>query len=334
VNRRVLVTGGAGYIGSVVVEELIARGAERVVVLDDLSRGHAAAVPPEARLIVGDVADGELVRGLCAEERIDGVVHLAAWSLVGQSVTMPAEYYRANVIKGLCLLEALLGAGVRRFVFSSTAAVYGDAGDAPIEETTPVHPTNPYGETKLAIEKALAWYERAYGLRYASLRYFNAAGASEARGEHHDPETHLIPIVLQVAAGKRPHLDVYGDDYPTKDGTCVRDYIHVRDLADAHVRALTALEQRSLGAYNLGCGGGFSVLEVVEAARAVTGHPIPVKMAPRRAGDPATLVASSRRITEELGWRPARQDLRAIVADAWRWAERHPDGYPATGRSG
>jgi UDP-glucose 4-epimerase len=323
---RALVTGGAGYVGSVVVEELLAAGAERVVVLDDLSKGHAPAVVAPATLVRGDIGDAALVVALCREHAIDVCVHLAARSLVGESVEKPAMYYDANVVRGLALLDALIAAGVHRVVFSSTAAVYGEPASSPITEDFATAPTNPYGDSKLAFERALAWYDRAYGVRYASLRYFNAAGATPHNGEQHDPETHLIPSVLEVARGRRAAAFVFGTDYPTPDGTCVRDYIHVSDLARAHAMAIPALDRGSR-IYNLGCGGGYSVAEVIAMAREVTGHPIPVVESPRRAGDPAVLVASSERIRGELGWRPDKQDLRAILADAWAWLRAHPDGY-------
>jgi UDP-glucose 4-epimerase len=322
----VLVTGGAGYIGSVVVEELL-RDGHAVVVYDSLYKGHRAAVAPEAAFVEGDLLDAPTLRAALGDHRIEAVVHMAADSLVGESVQDPAKYFRNNVVAGLALLDAMRAAGVPRLVFSSTAAVYGEPAKQPIEETDPTAPTNPYGETKLAFERALACYEAAYGLRYASLRYFNAAGATTRCGEVHAPETHLIPLVLQAAAGQQPHVTVFGDDYPTRDGTCVRDYIHVVDLARAHVLALGILDERS-AIYNLGCGGdGYTVREVIDTARAVTGCDVPVQMGPRRAGDPAVLIASSDRIKRDLGWRPAHQDLRAIVASAWAWLQAHPDGY-------
>jgi UDP-glucose 4-epimerase len=323
---RVLVTGGAGYIVSVVVEELVGDGHE-VVVYDDLSKGHEAAVSPDARLVVGNLLDGAHVAATMRSSGTEAVVHMAASSLVGESVAKPAEYYANNVVAGLSLLRAMLECDVTRVVFSSTAAVYGEPAKQPIEEVDPVAPTNPYGETKLAFERMLGWFEQAYALRYASLRYFNAAGATERCGESHDPETHLIPIVLQAAAGARPDVTVFGTDYPTPDGTCVRDYIHVVDLARAHVLALDLVGERS-AVFNLGCGGrGYSVREVVDVAREVTGREIPVRTGPRRPGDPAVLVASSDRIRGELGWKPERQDLRDIVASAWAWLGRHPSGY-------
>lgn len=323
---RVLVTGGAGYIGSVVVEELIKDGHEAVV-YDNLDKGHRAAIASEAKFVEADLMDGEELRRTLFAERIEAVIHMAASSLVGESVEHPAKYYRNNVLAGLALLDAMRDAEVKRIVFSSTAAVYGEPEKQPIEETDLSVPTNPYGETKLAFEQALKWYDRAYGLRSASLRYFNAAGATGRCGESHHPETHLIPIVLQAAAGARAAVEIYGEDYATRDGTCVRDYIHVVDLARAHVLALGVVDEGSR-TYNLGCGGdGYSVREVIETARAVTGRDIPVRVSARRPGDPAVLVASSEKIRRELGWQPAMQDLRAIIESAWRWMQEHPSGY-------
>jgi UDP-glucose 4-epimerase len=323
---RVLVTGGAGYIGSVVAEELLADG-HQVVVLDDLTKGHRGAVPQGAAFERGDVGDGPGVERLLRAHGIEAVVHMAASSLVGESVTDPGKYYANNVVAGIALLRAMASAGVGRLVFSSTAATYGEPAKQPIEETDPTEPTNPYGESKLAFERALPWFEGAHGIRYASLRYFNAAGASERSGEHHDPETHLIPLVLQAAAGTRPEVVVFGEDYPTPDGTCIRDYVHVVDLARAHVAALGILSERS-AIYNLGCGGdGYSVRQVIDLAREVTGRPIPVRVGARRPGDPAVLVASSDRIRRELGWSPRFQDLRAIVGSAWAWMQQNPGGY-------
>jgi UDP-glucose 4-epimerase len=317
---RVLVTGGAGYIGSVVAERLVARG-DRVVVFDNLARGHADAVPPGALLVEASILDAESLTRELREHRVDAVVHMAAESLVGESVLHPAQYYRTNVVGGLALLDAMRAAGVGLLVFSSSAAVYGDPAKQPIEEDDPPAPTNPYGECKLALERALRWYGRAYGLRSVSLRYFNAAGASQRCGERHEPETHLIPIVLQAAAGQRPAVTVYGDDYPTRDGTCVRDYVHVLDIAEAHALALDVLAAgHAGGVYNLGCGGdGYTVREVIDTAAAVTGRTIPVTIGARRAGDPAVLVAATGRATGELRWRPQHQDLAAIVRSAWDW---------------
>jgi UDP-glucose 4-epimerase len=313
---RVLVTGGAGYIGSVVSEQLVNDGHE-VVVYDNLSKGHRDAVVAGASFVEGDLLDADKLHE--ALKRIDAVIHMAAFSLVGESVEKPSKYYHNNVVAGLVLLDTMRDCGVKRIVFSSTAATYGEPEAQPIFESAPTNPTNPYGETKLAFEKAMHWYEQAYGLRYASLRYFNAAGASEKCGEDHDPETHIIPITLQVAAGKRPYVEIYGDDYPTADGTCVRDYIHVIDLARAHILALDVLSERS-AIYNLGCGGdGYSVREVIDTARRVTGKEISVRVGPRRPGDPAVLIASSDKIKSELGWQPQFQDLGVIIESAWRW---------------
>ncbi len=319
-------TGGAGYIGSVVTEELVKDGHEAVV-YDSLYKGHAEAVVPSATFVKADLADADALRRTLKEYRIEAVIHMAADSLVGESTEQPEKYYRNNVVNGLILLDAMRDAGVGKIVFSSTAATYGEAAAQPIEETAPNDPTNPYGESKLAFEHALHWYAEAHGLRYTALRYFNAAGASEQCGEYHDPETHLIPIALQVAAGKREFVEVYGADYSTPDGTCVRDYIHVIDLARAHLLALNAGEQDER-VYNLGCGGsGYSVNQVVETAREVTGKEIAARVGPRRAGDPAVLIASSEKIKRELGWKPQYQDLRVIIESAWRWMQSHPNGY-------
>lgn len=323
---RVLVTGGAGYIGSVVAEELLKDG-HNVFVYDSLYKGHRGSVAPEATFVQADLMDGEKLRRTLRDGEVEAVIHMAADSLVGESVVEPAKYYRNNVVAGLALLDAMRDEGVSRIVFSSTAAVYGEPEKQPIEETDPTKPTNPYGESKLTFERALRWYENAYGIHYASLRYFNAAGATERCGEAHDPETHLIPAVLQAATGKRAEVQLFGEDYPTRDGTCVRDYIHVVDLARAHILALGILNERS-AIYNLGCGGeGYSVREVIDVAREVTGRDIPVKISPRRAGDPSTLIASSKRIKGELGWTPEKQDLETIIRSAWNWMQQHPGGY-------
>ena len=323
---RVLVTGGAGYIGSVVTEQLVSDGHE-VVVYDNLSKGHLDAVVEGAEFVEGDLIDSETLNRTFADRQIEAVIHMAASSLVGESVDHPSKYYHNNVITGLVLLDAMLACDVRRLVFSSTAAVYGEPEAQPIEESAPSNPTNPYGETKLAFEHAMRWYDRAYGLRYASLRYFNAAGATANCGEDHDPETHIIPITLQVAAGKRAAVEIYGDDYPTPDGTCIRDYIHVVDLARAHIKALEALSEGSR-IYNLGCGrAGYSVKDVIDTARRVTNREIATNVGPRRAGDPAILVASSDRIRSELDWEPQFQSLELIIDSAWRWMQDHPDGY-------
>lgn len=317
---NILVTGGAGYIGSVVVEESIAAG-YRTVVLDNLEKGYRDMVHGSAVFVEGDLANQQMIADTLRSYEIEGVIHMAAYSLVGESVTQPSKYYRNNVINGIKLLDAMVEAGVKKIVFSSTAAVYGEPAKQPIEEADPTRPTNPYGETKLAFEQALKWYEAAYQVRYASLRYFNAAGATELCGELHDPESHLIPIVLQAASGTRETVEIFGDDYPTADGTCVRDYIHVRDLASAHLLAIRDLDERS-DIYNLGCGGdGYSVKEVVTVAEEVTGRKVNTRIAARRHGDPALLVASSAKISQQLGWKPELQDLRLIVKSAWDWYE-------------
>jgi UDP-glucose 4-epimerase len=333
---RVLVTGGAGYIGSVITAHLLEYGHEAVVI-DNLARGHRDAVPDNVPLIEADLADISALRRVFAAHRIDAVVHLAALALVGESVSDPALYYRNNVGGGLSLLEAMRSSGVLQIVFSSTCAVYGEPQRLPIAETDPLLPTNPYGETKLVLERALQWYRRAYGLRFVSLRYFNAAGATKRHGERHDPEPHLIPLLLQTAAGLRPHVTIYGTDYPTADGTCIRDYIHVSDLARAHVLALDALasRQRDAEVYNLGCGGeGYSVRTVVDIAREITGRAIPVQEGPRRAGDPAVLVASSEKAARELRWIPELQDLRVIIQSAWEWATHEGPASAPLGQLG
>ncbi len=323
---RILVTGGAGYIGSVVTEELINAG-HRAVVYDNLSYGHREAVHPSAAFVKGDLLDGETLGGVLREHAIDAVMHMAAFALVGESVTHPAKYYQNNLVGGLSLVNAMRECDVKRLVFSSTCATYGEPAAVPIDESLPNNPTNPYGESKLAFERALKWFDGAYGLRYASLRYFNAAGATERCGEMHDPETHLIPLVLQAAAGVREEVQIFGDDYPTRDGTCVRDYIHIVDLARAHILALGILDDRS-AIYNLGCGGdGYTVREVIDTAREVTSREIRVRVAPRRPGDPAVLVASSEKIKRELGWEPKFQDLRVIIQSAWNWLQKNPRGY-------
>jgi len=319
---NILVTGGAGYIGSVVVEELILRG-HAVTVYDDLSKGHRDAVDPGARFVEGGLADGELLGLTLGGNGIEAVIHLAASSLVGESVQFPEKYHLNNVVNGWTLLEAMVRSGVRKIVFSSTAAVYGEPERHPIVETDVLCPTNPYGESKLKFEGELERARVEHRINFASLRYFNAAGASVKNGERHDPETHLIPLVLQAALGKIPHVDIYGDDYHTRDGTCVRDYIHVTDLARAHVLALDILGDRS-DIYNLGCGGaGYTVREVIDTIAEVTGLAIPERLAARRAGDPAVLIASSAKITEELGWKPEFQDLGKIVESSWRWLRSH-----------
>ncbi|HEY7446987.1 MAG TPA: UDP-glucose 4-epimerase GalE [Vicinamibacterales bacterium] len=321
---RVLVVGGAGYIGSVTVAHLLECG-HQVVVLDNLSRGHRDAVPDDVPFIEADLADTSTVSQAMSDRGIESVVHLAAFALVGESVANPGLYYRNNVTGGLSLLDAMTSSGVRNLVFSSTCAVYGEPARVPLVETDPLEPTNPYGETKLAFERALWTYHRAYGLKFVSLRYFNAAGATARHQERHDPETHLIPIVLQAAAGTRPHVTIFGTDYPTPDGTCIRDYIHVSDLAHAHALALDGLGsgQRTADVYNLGCGGkGYSVRQVVDAAQVVTGRTVPVREGPRREGDPAVLVASSAKAQRELGWVPHHRDLVGIIESAWKYGRK------------
>ncbi|HEV7395270.1 MAG TPA: UDP-glucose 4-epimerase GalE [Pyrinomonadaceae bacterium] len=321
-----LVTGGAGYIGSVVVEELLRQDHE-VTVYDNLMKGHRQAVTPSAEFVQAELLDRERLKLTLRQRNIEAVIHMAADSLVGESVERPSKYYQNNVVAGLNLLDAMRETEVPRIVFSSTAAVYGEPSKQPIEESDPTGPTNPYGETKLAFERALHWFNQAYGIQYVSLRYFNAAGATARCGEWHHPETHLIPLVLQVAAGVRSHVQVYGEDYPTRDGTCIRDYIHVVDLARAHVLALNTLEKHS-AIYNLGCGGeGYTVKDVIDCAVAVTGCQIPVQAGPRRAGDPAVLIASSILIKRELGWSPQFQNLETIIESAWSWLQEHPQGY-------
>jgi UDP-glucose 4-epimerase len=324
---RILVVGGAGYIGSHVARHLRGRG-HTVRTFDNLSLGHAAAVPPE-ELVVGDLADTSAIERAIAEHQIDAVMHFAANALVPESVADPAKYYRNNVTGTLNLLDAMRAQGVNRLVFSSSCATYGVPDRVPMTEDTPQRPINPYGQTKLVVERVLADYAPAYGLGSTSLRYFNASGASEdaSIGEDHTPETHLIPIVLQAALGQRPSVMVCGTDYPTPDGSCVRDYIHVEDLADAHLRALERIEPGRARFYNLGTGVGASVRQVIEAARSVTGIDIPVVEGPRRPGDPPALVAAADRARDELGWVPRFTDIRAIVETAWRWHNTHPNGY-------
>jgi UDP-glucose 4-epimerase len=327
---RVLITGGAGYVGSVSAAAFIEAGHE-VVVLDDLTTGHRAAVPVGAAFHRVTYVDGDALARLLETERIEAILHCAARSLVGESIREPARYFGENVAGGVRLLDAARSAGVERFVFSSTAAVYGIPDATPIPEDAPLRPINPYGESKRAFESALAWYGRAYGLRSVSLRYFNVAGATNTLGEVHEPETHLIPNILRAAEGVA-EVTIFGDDYPTPDGTCIRDYIHVSDLAKAHLLALTATAQGDPRTAeplvcNLGNGDGFSVRQVLVAAETVTGRSIPRTVGARRKGDPPVLVARSTRAAEVLGWRPARPDLEAMVGSAWAWRLAHPNGY-------
>lgn len=324
----ILVTGGAGYIGSHTASELLDLS-EDVIILDNLQKGHKDAIPG-GRFYKGDLRDDEFLGKVFSENEIEAVVHFAADSLVGESVGDPLKYYNNNIASTLKLLTKMKETGVRKIVFSSTAATYGEPENTPILETDRTLPTNPYGETKLSVEKALIWADNAYGIKYVSLRYFNAAGAhiSGKIGEDHRPESHLIPIILQAALGKRESIQIFGDDYNTPDGSCVRDYIHVTDLAQAHILALKKLRSGGDSAiYNLGNGKGFSVKEVVSLARKVTGVDIKEVIAPRRAGDPAVLVASSDRIQKELKWEPRFNELSTIIETAWKWHKSHPDGY-------
>ena len=325
----ILVLGGAGYIGSHTVYELIDAGRD-VVVVDNLLTGFRQAVHPKARFYQADIRDRAAMDKVFEAEDIEGVVHFAASSQVGESMTDPLKYYDNNLYGTTVLLQSMVAHGVKKIVFSSTAATYGEPESVPILESDKTQPTNCYGETKLAMEHMMSWVSRAHGLKYVALRYFNACGAhiSGAIGEAHDPETHLVPIILQVPNGKRDHVSIFGDDYPTKDGTCVRDYIHVSDLAQAHVLALDyLLKGGDNNVFNLGNGVGFTVKEVIDTARAVTGHPIPAQAAPRRAGDPAQLIASSAKAVEVLGWKPRYNDLSTIISTAWKWHQSHPDGY-------
>jgi UDP-glucose 4-epimerase len=326
-KKRYLVTGGAGFVGSHVVLALLDLGHE-VVIFDNLSQGHRAAVPDAARLIEGDLADVQLIGEVLKHGPWDGVLHFAALSLVGESMKQPFRYMLQNATTGIRLIEACVHNDVERFVLSSTANLYGRAGDAPIQEDTVIDPGSPYGESKFMIERALRWADECFDLRSAKLRYFNAAGADAfARaGEDHHPETHLIPLVIDAALGRRPEVAVFGTDYPTPDGTCIRDYVHVADLADAHIRALGALEGRSV-TYNLGTGAGNSVLEVIRSVERIGGRKVPVRLAGRRPGDPAVLVASSDLIRRETGWSPRYVALDDIVRTAWAWREAHPEGY-------
>ncbi len=324
----VLVTGGAGYIGSHTVAELIEKN-EEVIIVDNLEKGHKDAVAG-SKLIVGDLRDKEFLAKVFLENDIEAVIHFAAYIEVGESVQNPLKYYNNNVVATLNLLTAMKDAKVDKIVFSSTAATYGEPENVPILETDKTFPTNPYGETKLSVEKALKWCDRAYGIKYTALRYFNASGAHESGkiGEDHSPESHLIPLVIQAALGKRESIKVFGNDYNTPDGTCVRDYIHVSDLANAHYLALQRLRAgKESEVYNLGNGKGFSVKEVIDVVRKVTGRTIKAEDAPRRPGDPAILVASSEKIQRELNWQPKMADLETIISTAWKWHEAHPNGY-------
>jgi UDP-glucose 4-epimerase len=320
---KILVTGGAGYIGSVTVEQLLERG-HTVAVFDNLERGHREAVDPRARLIAGDLRNRDAILGAMREVQPDAVVHFAAYALVGESMTDPGLYFSNNLGGGMNLASAMQETGVRRLVFSSTCAVYGVPERVPITEDLPKNPANPYGESKLQFEKVLRWYEECHGFQTVRLRYFNAAGATERFGEDHQPESHIIPNVLKVALGQAESVKIFGNDYKTPDGTCVRDYIHILDLAQAHI---LAVEGGKPGAYNLGNGSGYSVSEVVQTAREVTGHPIPVDFQARRPGDPDALVADARLAARDLGWKPRHPELKTIIESAWNWTRRHPRGY-------
>ena len=326
--KTILVAGGAGYIGSHMVALLVERGYD-VVVADNLRTGHWQAVKGARKLYIGDLRDGAFLNQIFEENQVDGVINFAAYSLVGESVTNPLKYYGNNVAGSQSMLTAMKDHGVNKIVFSSTAATYGEPEKQPIEETDRTEPTNPYGATKLAIEGMLKWCDKAYGIHYVALRYFNAAGSNQdvGIGEDHSPESHLIPLVMKTALGQRSHIGIFGDDYPTPDGTCVRDYIHVRDLAEAHLLALEHLDTGGAsGPFNKGNGTAFSVIEIIETARRITGKEIPAVVEPRRAGDPSVLIASNKKAAEVLGWTPKR-GLEEIISDAWAWHSSHPNGY-------
>jgi len=323
---NVLVTGGAGYVGSVCAEELI-RARHRVVVVDDLSTGHRNAVPEGACFVKADIADRARLRRIIHRHSIDSAMHFAGATLVEKSMTEPRYYFQNNVQKGLMFLETLLEQEVRNFIFSSTAAVYGEPVSTPITEDHPTTPINAYGESKLMLETILEWYHRAYGLNCVALRYFNAAGASERLGEAHRPETHLLPLLLEAASDSNKFFQIYGDDYPTPDGTCIRDFVHVRDIAQAHILALRALPKLGFRIYNVGDGHGYSIRDVVKAVEGITSRKLPIRVGPRRPGDPAVLVASPQKLCRELKWKPRYSGLPTIVRSAWAWRLRHPDGY-------
>ena len=321
--KKILVTGGAGYIGSICVEELLNRGYE-VAVFDNLSEGHAKAIDPRADFYQGDLGDRSVLRHAFEQAKPEAVMHFAANALVGESMTNPSKYFRNNVASGINLLDMAVEAGVKKFVFSSTCATFGIPDRMPLDESLPQRPINPYGESKLMFESILRWYEKIHGLSFVALRYFNAAGASEKFGEDHRIETHLIPNVLKVALGQKDHVEIYGTDYETPDGTCIRDYIHILDLAQAHILALASPKSDF---YNLGTGGGTSVREVIETCKQVTGRDIKAIEKPRRAGDPPRLIAASEKIRTALGWQPQYQNIRAIVESAWAWHVKNPNGY-------
>ena len=322
---KILVTGGAGYIGSIATEQLLAAG-ESVVVFDNLSQGHRSAVHPGAAFVQGELSDRAAIDAVLTEHKPDAVMHFASRTLVGESMQQPFLYLGENVTTAANLLQSVAEHGVKRFILSSTANLFDKPERMPIDESERIVPGSPYGESKYIIERMLHWMDRIYGVRFACLRYFNAAGATAERGEDHDPELHLIPLVLKVALGQREKISIFGDDYPTRDGTCVRDYIHIVDLAQAHILALRALEGGSRF-YNLGNGEGYTVREVIETAREITGHAIPAETVPRRPGDPAVLVAGSGKIREELGWKPRFPNIRDIIESAWKWHQTNPNGY-------
>jgi UDP-glucose 4-epimerase len=320
---KILVVGGAGYIGSVCAELLLDEG-HGVAIFDNLSEGHRRALDPRAELVEGDLVDRQSIEKTLAKQRPDAVMHFAANALVGESMQNPSKYFRNNIANGLNLLDAMIAAGVGKIIFSSTCAIFGPPERVPIDETTPARPINPYGESKLAFEKILRWYGEIHGLKFVSLRYFNAAGASAKFGEDHRLETHLIPAVLKVALEQKPNVEIFGTDYETPDGTCIRDYIHILDLARAHILALNATKSEF---YNLGTGGGASVREVIDSCRKITGRKIDIVEKPRRPGDPPRLIASSEKIKRELGWKPQFQSLDAIIESAWKWHQKFPRGY-------
>lgn len=320
---KLLVTGGAGYIGSITTEMLLDVGHD-VTIFDNFQRGHRAAVDSRAAVIEGDLNDRSSISSAMAAVKPDAVLHFAAFALVGESMEHPEWYFRNNVGGGMNLAEAMLENGVKKIIFSSTCATYGQPDVMPMDETLPQHPQNPYGESKLMFERILLWYQELHGLEPVFLRYFNACGATDKFGEDHDPETHLIPLIMRVALGQRDKVYIFGDDYDTPDGSCIRDYIHICDLAQAHI---LALKDGIVGSFNLGNGGGYSVKEVIDVVREVTGHPIPAELAPRRPGDPARLIASAKKAHGVLGWDPKYPDIRSIVEHAWKWHQSHPAGY-------
>lgn len=327
---KLFVTGGAGYIGSVCVEQLLDAGHE-VTVFDNFSEGHRQAVESRARFVEGDLGVRQAVLQALTESKAEAVLHFAAHALVGESMTNPSKYFRNNVGSGINLLDAMAAAGVKRFIFSSTCATYGVPDRMPMTEDMPQHPTNPYGESKLMFERMLKWYDAIHGIKHVNLRYFNAAGATGKFGEHHHIETHLIPNVIAVALGRKPNVEIYGTDYPTPDGTCIRDYIHIVDLAQAHMLALKKLSgsDAKSDSYNLGNGDGYSVREVIDVTRKITGHAIPAVEKPRRPGDPPRLIASAEKAIRELGWQPQFPKLAQIIQSAWDWHTKHPKGYTA-----